>query len=273
MSLRDLDDRFAASGPLGLVRDVPQLGLLVVTAVFLAGSAAALTMREDAARPTSAREQPGAQGLPTELGPPVGSSVDEHLARARERALDAARSDPRGRHLALVSLRDERSPAEVQQLLTRSSLPARRVYLRAPVPGGDLVDVLPVDVEGELLSPVRRELAQAAQRKAEEQREFTSLAESIDPGTAEEREFRAFYEAAARTAGEEAAVYRGPCACAFAVVVEGTARQLADLATVPEVRGVELAARDAALEDLQISPLPPDVTGVVQAPAQVPGKP
>ncbi len=272
MSLRDVDDRFAASGPLGLVREVPQLGLLVVTAVFLAGSAAALTLREDAARPTSAREQPGAPGLLTELGPPVGSSVEEHLAGARERALGAARSDPRGRHLALVSLRDEQPPARVQQLLTRSSLLARRLYLRAPV-AGELVDVLPVDVDGEVLSPVRRELAQAAQRKADEQREFTSLAGSIDPGTAEEREFRAFYEAAARTAGEEAAVYRGTCACVFAVVVEGTARQLADLAAVPEVRGVELAARGAALEDLQIAPLPPDVTGVVQAPAQVPDKP
>ena len=272
MSLRDLDDRFAARGPLGLVREVPQLGLLVVTAVFLAGSAAALTLREDDARSTSVREQTAAGGLPTELGPPVGSTVEEHLAGARERGLNAARSDPRGRHLALVSLRDEQDPARVQQLLTRSSLPARRVYLRAPV-AGDLVDVLPVDVDGEVIGPVRRELAQAAQRKAAEQREFTSLAASIESGTAEEREFRAFYEAAARTAGEEAAAYRGTCTCVFAVVVEGTARQLADLVAVPEVRGVELAARGAALEDLQIAPVPPDVSGVVQAPAQVPEKP
>ena len=272
MSLRDLDERFASSGPLGLVREVPQLGLLVVTAVFLAGSAAALTLREDAERSTSAVERSAAGELLTQLGPPVGSTVEEHFASARERALSTARSDPRGRHLALVSLRDELAPAEVQQLLTRSALAARRVYLRAPV-AGELVDVLPVDVDGEVLSPVRRELAQAAQRKAEAQREFLSLAASIDPGTPEEREFRAFYEGAARIAGEEAAAYRGTCTCVFAVLVEGTARQLADLTEEPGVRGVELAARGAPLDDLQIAPLPPDVTGVVQAPAQVPGKP
>ena len=271
MSLRGLDDRFASSGPLGLVREVPQLGLLVVMAVFLTGSAAGLTLRQDAARSTSAGEQSEAGEL-TELGPPVGSSVDDHFASARERALIVARSDPRGRRLALVSLRDEWAPAEVQQLLTRSAVAARRVYLRAPV-AGELVDVLPVDVDGEVLSPVRGELAQAAQRKAEAQREFLSLAASIDAGSAEEREFRAFYEAAARTAGEEAAAFRGTCTCVFAVLVEGTARQLVDLAAVPEVRGVELAARGAALADLQVAPLPPDVTGVVPAPAQAPGKP
>lgn len=270
MSLRDLDDRFASSGPLGLVREVPQLGLLVVTAVFLAGSATALSLRDGAPRPSAAQEQTVEGGVATTLGPPVGSIAEEHLAGARDRALAASRDDPRGRHLALVSLKEQRTTAEVAQLLTRSSLTARRVYLRAPVPGG-LAEVLPVETGAEVVGSVRTALAREAERKVDEQRELVSLAASIEPGTPEEADFKAFYEAAARTAGEEAAAFRGTCSCVFGVVVEGTAQQLADLVAEPDVRGVELAARGAGLDVLQIEPLPPEVTGVV--PAQVPGRP
>ncbi|MDQ6650205.1 MAG: hypothetical protein M3Z02_08830, partial [Actinomycetota bacterium] len=55
-ALRRLDDRFAARGPLALLRDVPQLGLLVIAAIFLAASALAFSRRT----PTRLPARPGA---------------------------------------------------------------------------------------------------------------------------------------------------------------------------------------------------------------------
>src|SRR5687768_17915386 len=43
-ALHRLDERYASRGPLKLIRDVPQLGILAVAAVFLAGTGAALAL-------------------------------------------------------------------------------------------------------------------------------------------------------------------------------------------------------------------------------------
>ena len=53
--LRGLDERYAMHGPLALLRDVPQLGLLLVAAVFLTGSVVALERAGD--RQRSSAEQ------------------------------------------------------------------------------------------------------------------------------------------------------------------------------------------------------------------------
>lgn len=270
--LARLDDRFASSGPLGLVREVPPLGLLVVAAVFAAGSGAALSMRDPVSGAARAQEQEQDGGLPLSLGPEVGSTVEDHLAAARALALTAAARDPRAEHLALVSLTDERSPGEAQQLVKEGSVSTRRVYLRAPVSGKG-AELVPVDTSKSLVAELPRVFADTARRKTAEQREFVALAASIESTGPEEADFKAFYEAVARTAGEEAAGYQGPCACVLALVVEGTAAQLVELATRPGVRGVELAAEGAELDELLIDPVPPEVTGTVQAPDEVPDRP
>jgi hypothetical protein len=185
---RDLDDRFASSGPLGLVRDVPQLGVLLVVTVVLAGVLVARSSDEA----QSARQRGNAGSAA--LGPAVGASIDEHFSTARERAVAVAATDPEARFTALVSLSDGRTPVQTP---------------------GDVV-------------------------------------------------------AASRSAGAEAAANGSGCSCVFAVVVEGPAGRLAGLTGSAGILGVELAARSARLSDLDVLPLPPDATGIVEAPAPTP---
>jgi len=88
-----LDDRFAARGPLALLRDVPQLGLLLIASIFLAASALAFTRRTPprpvaAAGPVSAPSQPTGSTDPlaapvTRVGPVDGTPVPGYVDAAR----------------------------------------------------------------------------------------------------------------------------------------------------------------------------------------------
>lgn len=259
-----LDDRFASRGPLKLLRDVPQLGLLLVAAVFLAGTGAALAL----SGPEQVRERQQAQqeaALPLTLGPAVGDSVEAYLTAGQERAVELARADPERRFLALVSLEEGLTPERTGELLQESGLSVRRAYLRAPVPG-DPEQIL-FQTPRDLVTGLKQVFAEIAARKAQEQQDLIGTARTIDPGTPEEEEFRRLYEADARTAGQEAAAYRTSCACVFALVVEATAAELAELPALPVVRGVEVAPRGAEVSSLDIRPLLPETEGVVPPPS------
>ena len=259
-----LDDRYASSGPLKLLRDVPQLGLLLVAAVFLAGTGAALAL----SGPEQVRERQMAEReaeLPLTLGPGGGDDIDAHFAAARERAVELSRNEPEQNYLALVSLTKGLTPQETGEFLQESELEVRRAYLRAPVPGEpeEIVFQTPRDI----VPGLEQVFSEIAARKAQEQQELLGTARTIEAGTPEEEEFRRVYEADARLAGQEAAAYRTGCACVFALVVEGTAAELAELPALPVVRGVEVAPRGAELSALDVRPLSPDEQGVVSAPS------
>lgn len=266
-ALRRLDDRYAASGPLALLRDVPQLGLLFVATVFVVGTGVALALNE----PETVREREQAEQeaeLPLALGPDVGVAIDSHFAAARERAVALSRRDPDGRYLALVSLNKGLTPEQTGELLKESGLDVRRVYLQAPVPG--LPEEIVYESPDEIVSGLQKIFSEIAARKAKEQQELLSTARTIEPGTPEEEAFRKLYESDARTAGQEAAAYRTGCECVFALVVEAAARELAELPALPVVRGVEVGPRDAELSALDIQPLAPREQGVVAPDARPP---
>jgi hypothetical protein len=262
--LRRLDDRYASSGPLKLLRDVPQLGVLLVATVFLAGTGAALAL----SGPEQVLERERAQqeaALPLALGPEVGADIDAHFTAARERAVDLSRRDPEQRYLALVSLNKGLTPEETGELLQESGLEVRRAYLRAPIPGEpeEIVFQTPNDI----VSGLQQVFSEIAARKAKEQQELLKTAGTIPPGSPEEESFRKLYESDARTAGQEAAAYRTGCPCVFALVVEAGAGELAELPALPVVRGVEVAPRGAELSGLDIRPLSPTQKGVVGPPS------
>ena len=262
-ALRRLDDRYASSGPLKLLRDVPQLGVLIVATLFLAGTGAALALSGPEA--VRVREEAEREAeLPLTLGPAVGAQIDEHFAAARERAVALARRDPDVDHLALVSLNKGLTPDEVTQFLEESRLELRRAYLRAQVPG--IAEQITVEVSSNPRATLRSVFAQTATRKATEQQELLTQAETIPPGSPEEEAFRTLFVNDARVAGQEAAAYRTGCACVFALVVEATVGELAELSALPVVRGVEAAPRDAELAALDIRPLAPSEQGVVKPP-------
>lgn len=266
--LHRLDERYASSGPLKLLRDVPQLGLLLVASVFLAGAGVALAL----SGPEAVRERQQAEreaSLPLTLGPGVGDEIDAHFAAARERAVDLSRRDPDARYLALISLNKALTPEEVGELLAGSGLEVRRAYLRAPVPGEP--EEIVFESPGEVVAALQRVFSEIATRKAEEQQDLIGTAKTIEVGSPQEQAFRDLYEADAKTSGEEAAAYRTGCACVFALVLEAEAAELAELPALPVVRGVELAPRGVELAALDVRPLKPSEQGVVAPPS--PGTP
>ncbi|MDP9101321.1 MAG: hypothetical protein M3N21_04150 [Actinomycetota bacterium] len=261
VALRRLDDRFARRGPLGFVRDVPQIGLLVALAVFVAGAGLALARSGGSARLPSPPFQvaPIVAASPL-LGPPIGSTVDAYISRARQRAAAVSAQTPDGQYLALVSFAAYFTPTQIRVLM--GPLLVRRAYLRSPRSGPN-PEILPVPVM-DLVPDLRKAYGALAVRKGVEQREFRKLAESIVVKTKEEAQFRSFYLAAAVTAGKEAAAYRAGCACVFEVVVSGPARILAGLPNLQGVRAVELAAMGAEASTLRVLPLLPEMKGLVK---------
>ena len=250
--------RSSGTGPLALLRDVPQLGLLLVAGVLLAGAGIALARNDPGNDPGN--EQAGGRALPLDLGPPVGVEADEYLAAAGERAVALSQDSPERVLLALVSLSDEVTPAQAAELVAGSRVAVRRAYVRAPV-GAD-AEVLAVETPGEVAADLTALYAATAARRAVEQRELELLAASITAVDDRAQRSRERYAADARTRGLEAAAYRAGCSCVLALVVEGAARELVGLTALPAVRGLEVARRGAALTALRIEVLPPELTGV-----------
>jgi hypothetical protein len=249
-ALRGLDDRYAGDGALRVVRDAPALGALAAVAVLLAGAGTSVALSLSTAGAVAA----GPRAVV--LGPPLGADVEASLAKAHAAAVDRARTAPGTRSPALVSLAEQLTAGEVAGLLVESTLEVRRALVRAPVAGTP--ELLTVEVAADPPRTLRALFAATAGRKAEQARELTRQAATAPEGE------RASYEAAATTAGQEAAAYATDCACVLALLVEGTAAELAELPALPVVRGVELAPRGTAARDVQVRPLLPGVTGVAQ---------
>lgn len=262
--LQELDDRYASTGALRVVRDAPAVGALVAVSVLLAGAGTGVAL----ARSGELAPQDLVAPPATELGVPVGVDTEAHLARARQRTVALARQTPNIRYLALVSVRDELTVARTESLVVHSGMAVRKAWVRAPVSG--LGDLFVLETGEDPAGRLRALFAETARRKADEERELRALAASVDPDAAQQRGARASYEAAAQTAAQEAAAYRGDCGCVLAVVVEGSAGELAELMSLPAVRGVELAPRGTELSGLDVTPLPPDVHGRMP-PSTVPG--
>lgn len=254
--LRRLDERYARSGPLALLRDAPQAGLAVAGAVLLAGAGVAVARGGD---PPPDRGSLVADSS-VALGPEVGDDVAAYVEGARKGAAALSADDPEAQHIALVSLTSGLQPDAVQALL--EGLEVQRVYLK--VPSSDPGEVLSTDVE-DLVPDLRALYAATADRKAEDREELVRLSRGIAPTTAEQTRLRDVYELSGRLAAREAQAYRKGCACVFAVVVRGSAAQLAALPALSGVRAVELAPEGVALEALRVRPLGPEQTTTVQA--------
>jgi hypothetical protein len=270
-SLRDLDDRYTRRGPLALLREVPQLGFVVIAGVFLAGTGTAVS-REAAnnrradqqtvlAPVTAPTELPGEEAGSSTLGPEVGATVPAYLTHAAQGLAAAARSAPTTSRTALVSFTGYETPAQVEAML--SGYQAVRLYLRARAGGKDAAQ-LPVDVRGgALAATLTKAYAQAAAGRVAAQKAYQGYVDSLEVVTKEDQAFKDLYAAFARSTGVEAREYGRGCACVYAAVVTATPTRLLQLRSRSGVRGLEVAGKGLALPDLQLLPLLPEVTGVV----------
>lgn len=256
--LRRLDDRFAARGPLALLRDVPQLGFLLVAAVFVAGSAVALERSGSKDRATTARKTVEAT-IPTSLGPPPGTKIASYIGTTRKRAVLVSQAAPDGTYTALVSFSRYLTAEQTRLLL--GELEVKKVLAHVQLPGAE---VLPIPVTSTLVADVGVAFEAISKRKLRDRTEFVNLAATISGDTKEEKQFKAFYADAARTAGREAAAYGKDCPCVFAALVRGKARDLAALPALSGVRAVDVGGGDD--DTLQLQPLLPEQTVTVTRP-------
>jgi hypothetical protein len=256
--LRTLDDRYASRGPLALLRDVPQLGLLLVAAVFLTSSFVALERAGDEKR-ASARQASSEPEVPTTLGPAPGTKVANYLTATRKRALILSTTSPDGTYTALVSFSRYLTPLQTQKLL--GDLKVQKVLAHVQLPAAE---VLPIPVSSSLPEDVGVTFAAVAKRKVRDRQEFLNLAKSITGDTKEERQFKAFYLDAAATALKEANAYGKSCACLFAALVRGRARDLAAMPSLAGIRAVDIGGGD--VDTLQLQPLLPEQKVTVTRP-------
>jgi hypothetical protein len=266
--LEALDDRFAVRGPLALFREVPQLALVVVGLVFLAGTGVAASQRHARAReqdPSAVvQAPPGPAGIPAArtLGPAAGEQVSAYLQTAAASLAAAERGSTGGTRVALMSFGSYRTAAQAAAML--SGVGVLRVYLAA---GRDAAQ-LPVNLDSadaDLRAELARSFTRIAQERLREEQSFTSLAASITVSTQQDRDFRDQYVAFARTTGVEARSYARGCACVYAAVVTGTPGQLRALRARAGVRVVQAAAAGMAISELQVLPLLPETKGAVPA--------
>jgi hypothetical protein len=260
--LRRLDARYAGSGPLALLRDVPQLGLLLIAALVVAGAGVALERSGSPRRTTQSAEQLAAV-TPTVLGPAPGTKVATYLAAVKKRAAAVSQAAPDGMFTALVSFDSYRTPKEAQALL--GDLQVKRVLAHVQAVNAE---VLPIPVTTALVADVDPALTAIAQRKLKDQKEFAALAATIAGTTREEKQFKAFYVQAAATAGKEAKIYKAGCRCLFAALVRGKARDLASLPALAGVRAVDIGG--GSEDTLQVQPLLPEQTVTVTRPITPP---
>jgi hypothetical protein len=255
---RRLDDRFAARGPLALLRDIPQLGLLLVAAVFFTASGIALERSGNAQHSVDARAQVDAT-IPTTLGPPPGTKVAAYLAATRKRAVVVSSVGPDDPYVALVSFSSYLTADQAAVLLGR--LEVSKVLAHVQLANAE---VLTVPVTTTLVQDVGVTFRAIAQRKVKDREEFLKLATSITGTSKDETQFKAFYTEAARTAGKEAAAYRQTCSCLFAALVHGRARDLAALPSIPGVRAVDIGGHSD--DTVQLQPLLPEQKVTVTRP-------
>jgi hypothetical protein len=262
--LRRVDDRWTRRGPLALIRDVPQLGAVVVFALLLTGAAVVKTRHQPRAAANGA-PAPGASADPGVdngvLGPQIGAKVPLYIAESRNKLVLIAAGHPDGVVMAVISFRTYQTPAQAAELL--GPIPVKRVFYRPTLPLNQ-AQARSVAVE-DLVRDSRKEFTRVATGLTRDAAELRKVAATIQNDPV----FKADHERDALIYSREAAILAGPCDCVFAVVVRTKLRLLLDLIGRPTVRVIEPSRPGARIEDFDYSGLLPEekvtVTGGNQA--------
>ncbi len=270
--LRELDRRYASSGPLSVLRDVPQLGVVVIGLVLVAGAGTAVSREAASNRlvqqrtgvdpgPTGRAILPGGGEGAGTLGPAVGDRAATYAAGAAKGLAVAEQTAPDGVRVALVSFSTYQGPEQLRSMM--SGYHVVRIYLRSAL-GGKGAAQLPFAVNGDLGVTLSESYAKAARGRADLQRSYLGYVDTLQVVAEQDRSLRDAYAALATAAGAEARAYRSGCQCVFAAVVSAAPSSLPTLRARIGVRAIQVAPAGALLASLRVSPLLPDVTGVVQ---------
>jgi hypothetical protein len=261
--LRRLDDRWTARGPLALVRDVPQLGALLVLAVLVSGLGT-LKVRSKPERRAPVAQDVGPSAEPSagdplggHLGPDLGANVRLYIAAARVKLLRAASQTPDGTAVAVVGFTSYRTPEQVRDLL--GPIVVARVMYRAPLklPDGVTHQI----TVGDVVRDTRKDFLRNATELDAEAKRLLDLNKTIENDPAQVAD----QAKDAATFRREATVLRGPCACVYAVVVTARVRLLVDLLADLAVRVVDASPPGGTMEMYEFSGLLPEEKTTVTA--------
>ena len=265
---RWLDGRLAGRGPLGLVRETPQVGLVAVGLLLAAGAFGAVRVGGQAGGGTAGAAAsavpvavPGcpsgtaAPGGAAYVGPPGNGPLAGYLD-AQNRLLDAcAAAAPDARAMAVVSLPQPVTPSDVAGALRGVTVATAYVVL----PGrGSTPYALPLHGArgGTVAVAAAVSAAYAAAQVLFEQ----------DRTVEQSRARQAQADADELAVGQ----LRDRCACVYGALVIGTVRQLAALRT-SSVRLVALAPAGTAAAKVTARPLlPAETTAPSQAAVPTP---
>jgi hypothetical protein len=264
----DLDARYAGTGPLATVREIPQIGFVLIAAVFMAGTATAVVRHQPDQAAEQLTESPvvGEPPVPASnrLGPDVGQKTDDYEQTSHGDLEKVADKDPDGRRVALVTFSDYRTPAQVEQAL--ADLDVRRVYLRAKDAGPEAAPV-PYELRpGQLAAGLQKAYNDVALSRLELRRSYLAYVAT----TKNDPVYQKDYQRYADSAGREVTAYQHSCACVFSALVEAPAERLLDLWTNPDVRAVQVAGKGVDPVALVVLPLLPETNGTVPEPAPTP---
>jgi hypothetical protein len=259
LRLRRIDDRWTAAGPLALLRDVPQLGALLIGALLLTNGIT-WRVRHDPARPPGQAAEspaPGEEGIPDDgtLGPDLGERVSDYVTGAQTRLRTAMPGNPDGTAVAVVSFAGYRTPEQVAEAV--GTLQVHRILYRVPLafPEGPLKEARVQDVVADSKAVFRR----LAASRAAEARELRKVAATIENDPAQKAEDLRN----AAIADREVRILRGPCACIYAVVVRARLRLLTDALNLASIRAVDASNVDAKVGDFTFTGLLPEDTAFV----------
>lgn len=262
-----LDARFADAAIVARLRDRPVLAGLAALALLLSGLGAAAVLRPEGDGSVVpgqvAVTDSGGRARASLLGPGVGVRTDSYERAATQGLVTAVQADPMSPRVALVSLADYRTPAEVGALL--AGFEVARVFLRARA-AGKAAATLPVDVKGDLLLALERAYADTARNRAAAHRSYQGYVDILTGTSKQDEAFRALYAAFAKASRIEAREYGHDCACVFGLLVTASPAQLLTLRARPGVRVVQVAGAGLTAAFVQVQPLLPEVVGIVPRP-------
>ena len=115
------------------MREIPQIGFVLIAAVFMAGTATAVVRNQPRPEPAPVADSPvlGEPPVPAgnRLGPDVGQTTEDYERTSHEDLERVAADSPDAVRLALVTFSDYRTPAQVgaaaRGLRRPPGLPAR----------------------------------------------------------------------------------------------------------------------------------------------------
>lgn len=257
LRLRAVDDRWAATGALAWLRDIPQLGALAIGLIVVTAGATVVTRQEARPPPTEVASgppvgpaTPGEGGL---VGPMIGDDVLTYVDEAERRLEVRAAGEPDEEVYAVVSFGAYRSPVEAAALLI-PGITAIKGFYRVPPRPREQTDLLEFAIgDGALVPEAVRAFEQRAAFRTGEVRELDQVnTTTTDPAQ------HAYNSATAAQYRREAAALKQRCACLYGVAVQAKLRVLQELAGRTGIRLVDAAPANTDLELLTFAALLPE---------------